>query len=133
MKVIKESSKKKSYPKKKVKKENLSPAEHLELHYPIMTREFKRLQREDYELFCKKQYDYGPSNIAMGTTLENEEDVKLSTTGLVVRINDKVNRLINLTVKSDREGVTESVKDSFQDLTNYSIMARIVRGGKWGK
>ena len=64
---------------------------------------------------------------------ENEEDVKLSTTGLVVRINDKVNRLINLTVKSDREGVTESVKDSFQDLTNYSIMARIVRSGKWGK
>ena len=98
-----------------------------------MTREFKRLQREDYNLFCKKQYDYGPSNIAMGTTLENEEDVKLSTTGLVVRINDKVNRLINLTVKSDREGVTESVKDSFQDLTNYSIMARIVRSGKWGK
>ena len=50
-----------------------------------------------------------------------------------MRINDKVNRLINLTVKSDREGVTESVKDSFQDLTNYSIMARIVRSGKWGK
>jgi hypothetical protein len=57
----------------------------------------------------------------------------LSTTGLVVRINDKVNRLVNLVVRQDREGISETVKDSFQDLTNYSTMARIVRNGKWGK
>jgi hypothetical protein len=69
----------------------------------------------------------------MGTNLERKEDIKLSTTGLVVRINDKVNRLVNLVVRQNREGISETVMDSFQDLTNYSIMARIVRNGKWGK
>ena len=24
--------------------------------------EFKKIQRDQYELFCKKQYDYGPQN-----------------------------------------------------------------------
>ena len=98
-----------------------------------MTNEFKRIQGEQYKLFCRKQYDYGPSNIAMGTNLERKEDIKLSTTGLVVRINDKVNRLVNLVVRQNREGISETVMDSFQDLTNYSTMARIVRNGKWGK
>ena len=26
--------------------------------YPDLTAEFKKIQQEDYELFCKKQYDY---------------------------------------------------------------------------
>jgi len=126
--VIKESSKKKT-----IGADNISPVNYLEKTYPVMTEEFKRLQREDYELFCQKQSDYGPSNIAMGTNLERKEDIKLSTTGLVVRINDKVNRLVNLVVRQNREGISETVMDSFQDLTNYSTMARIVRNGKWGK
>ena len=128
VKVIKESNKKKTVDTVKI-----SPTNYLEKNYPVMTEEFRRLQREDYELFCQKQSDYGPSNIAMGTNLERKEDIKLSTTGLVVRINDKVNRLVNLVVRQNREGISETVMDSFQDLTNYSTMARIVRNGKWGK
>ena len=34
--------------------------EQMEKEWSEMTDEFKRLQREQYELFCRKQHDYGP-------------------------------------------------------------------------
>ena len=37
--------------------------EQMEKEWPQMTKEFKRLQREQYELFLKKQHDYGPCNV----------------------------------------------------------------------
>ena len=43
--------------------------EQMEKEWPEMTNEFKRLQREQYELFCRKQHDYGPGNISVGTQL----------------------------------------------------------------
>ena len=42
----------------------------MEKEWPEMTAEFKKLQREQYELFCRKQHDYGPSNISVGTQLK---------------------------------------------------------------
>ena len=33
-----------------------------------MTKEFKKIQREQYELFCHKQHDYGPKHISWYTT-----------------------------------------------------------------
>ena len=50
----------------------------IEQQYPKTTDEFKRLQKLQYELFCEKQMDYGPSNISVGTDLATEADVKLS-------------------------------------------------------
>ena len=35
-------------------------------------QEFKRLQRQQYELFLKKQHDYGTGNISVGTMLQTE-------------------------------------------------------------
>ena len=73
---------------------------YIETTYPETAEEFKRIQKEQYELFCRKQMDYGPSNIAMGTSLDTEEEKRLSKIGLIVRINDKIQRLINLVVKN---------------------------------
>ena len=47
-----------------------------------MTERLKELQAEQYELFCKKQHDYGSSNISVGTNLETEEEINLSLTGI---------------------------------------------------
>tara|TARA_R110001606_G_scaffold94483_1_gene209479 strand:- start:179 stop:409 length:231 start_codon:yes stop_codon:yes gene_type:complete len=47
----------------------------MEKEWPEMTNEFKRLQMEQYLLFCKKQHDYGPSNISVGTQLQTEADI----------------------------------------------------------
>jgi hypothetical protein len=135
MNILKESSKKVSYNKESEmnNKKDTDPVVWLEEHYPTMTNEFKRIQGEQYKLFCRKQYDYGPMNIAMGTDLSKMEDIKLAITALVVRINDKITRLINLVIKNDREGINESVDDSFVDLSVYGIIALIVRNKKWAK
>jgi len=106
---------------------------YIETTYPETAEEFKRLQKEQYELFCKKQMDYGPSNIAMGTNLITDEEKRLSLIGLIVRINDKVQRLINLVVKNNRQAQNEPTIDAFKDLACYGIIAQIVNNGKWGK
>ena len=114
------------------KDDDLNPIEFIERHYPETSREFLRIQKEQYELFCKKQMDYGPSNISMGTGNGNAVNKKLATTALVVRINDKVQRLLNLVVTNDREAQNEPTEDAFKDLSVYGIIAQIVNNGKWG-
>ena len=104
----------------------------MEQQYPKTTDEFKRLQQEQYELFCKKQMDYGPSNISVGTNLITEEEVKLSLTGLWFRMNDKIQRIKNLLMNNQKIN-NEPLEDSFLDVSNYGIMATIVKNGKWGK
>ena len=106
---------------------------YIETKYPETAQEFQRLQFEQYALFCKKQMDYGPSNIAMGTSLDTDEEKRLSKIGLIVRINDKIQRLINLVVRNNREAQNEPTIDAFKDLSCYGIIAQIVEAGKWGK
>ena len=113
--------------------ENVEAIEFIEAQYPETAHEFQRLQDEQYALFCRKQMDYGPSNIAMGTDLKTDEEKRLSLIGLIVRINDKVQRLINLVVKNNREAQNEPTIDAFKDLACYGIIAQIVKNGKWGK
>jgi len=107
--------------------------EQMEKEWPEMTTEFKRLQREQYELFCRKQHDYGPSNISVGTMLVNEEEVHLSLTGLWFRMNDKIQRLKNMLMSRRDTAVDEPLEDAYLDVSNYGIMATIVKNGKWGK
>ena len=105
----------------------------MEEEWPKMTKEFKRLQREQYELFCKKQHDYGPGNISVGTTLQTEEEIHLSLTGLWFRMNDKIQRLKTLLLSGRETAVGEPLEDAYLDVSNYGIMATIVKNGKWGK
>tara|TARA_B100000131_G_scaffold53849_1_gene48764 strand:+ start:186 stop:695 length:510 start_codon:yes stop_codon:yes gene_type:complete len=112
--------------------DSLNPIEFIEKHYPETAKEFKSIQQEQYEVFCKKQMDYGPSNISMGTGVGEAINKKLSTTALVIRINDKIQRLLNLVVSNDRDAQNEPVEDAFKDLSVYGIIAQIVRNGKWG-
>ena len=102
--------------------------------YPEMMVEFKKIQAEDYEVFCRKQKDYGPGNIALGTTLATTEDTLMSLTGLIIRMNDKIQRLLNLLVKNNNaKPENESATDAFMDTSVYGIIARIVKVGKWAK
>ena len=107
--------------------------DYIEKTYPETAKEFLRLQFEQWELFCKKQMDYGPSNISMGTPLKTDDEKRLSLVGLIVRVNDKVQRLLNLMVKNNRKAQNEPSIDAFKDLACYGIIAQIVQNGKWGK
>ena len=114
--------------------ENGDVISYMEETYPEMTSEFKTIQREQYELFCRKQYDYGPQNIAVGTILKTKEDIKLSLLGLWFRIQDKTERIKTLLMRDDGNSVQdEPVVDSYNDISVYGIMAQVVSRGKWAK
>lgn len=105
----------------------------IENQYPVMTMEFKRILFDCYELFCKKQSNYGSSNISLGTDLTKDEDVDMALKGLFFRINDKVQRFKTMQFNNQTDKVGESLTDTFQDLANYSIIAMLVSSKKWGR
>ena len=131
MKVITDSKTVKKYARNNP---DLTVVEQMELEWPEMTQEFKKIQQEQYELFLHKQHDYGPGNISFGSPLLTEEDIKLSLTGLWFRMNDKIQRLKTLLMSNRVNAVAdEPMEDAFLDVSNYGIMATIVKNGKWGK
>jgi len=79
------------------------------------------IARECVDLLIAKQKDYGPGNInAFGEY------------GVLVRVNDKVERLKHLLSPSGENAPNnESIDDSWRDLTNYPIIAQMVRRGWW--
>jgi hypothetical protein len=80
--------------------------------------------QEIYELFCVKQHDYGPTNIAVG-----------GLKGLTFRMGDKVSRLWNLSGlvsgKENKKANNESTRDSWLDLADYGIIGAMVLDGNW--
>jgi hypothetical protein len=131
MKVITDSKTVKKYARNNP---DLTVVEQMEFEWPQMTAEFQKIQREQYELFLHKQHDYGPGNISVGTQLQTEDEIKLSLTGLWFRMNDKIQRLKTLLMGGKESAVNgEPMEDAFLDVSNYGIMATIVKNGKWGK
>ena len=105
----------------------------MEQKYPEMINAFEDITHDMLQLFCMKQQDYGPKNIGMGSeVVDTEQKVKLSLMALSVRINDKVQRLLNLTT-TDKEPNNESLEDTFMDIANYAVMSLIVKRKQWGK
>ena len=105
----------------------------IKVRYPKTLQKFKEIQKEQLELFCKKQLDYGPSNIGLGKgKVEKDKDVRLSAMGLGIRMQDKISRFLNLSM-NDRKPNNESLDDTLIDIANYAIMGLIVRSKKWGK
>ena len=70
----------------------------------------------------------------MGTSLGTDEEIKLSLTGLWFRMNDKIQRLKNMLMNNRENAVKdEPIEDAYLDVSNYGIMAMIVKKGKWGQ
>jgi folate-dependent phosphoribosylglycinamide formyltransferase PurN len=107
--------------------------EYCEQHYPETMQELRRLQKEEFRLFCKKQFDYGPGNISVGQDTTTADGKRVSLCSIVFRCNDKVQRLLNLVVKNNKSAQNEPVMDAFDDLSLYGKIAKIVDKGVWGK
>jgi len=95
---------------------------------PVLT-EFERDVRNRFdeclELLLRKHSDYGPANIA------NAPGGALN--GLRVRLHDKLAR-INHLYNQEGDATTpqfESMRDSFLDLANYSVIALCVLDERW--
>lgn len=73
--------------------------------------QMKTIQAEALELFKKKNVDYGDAFATYGTI------------GVLIRINEKVQRAMSIT----NNGITllnnESLRDTLIDLHNYSAMS----------
>ena len=74
------------------------------------------------QLLIKKHKDYGPKNI--------NNSPYGAIQGLVVRMWDKIARIVNLT-RNGRHAENEPLEDSFMDLANYAIIGLMVQRGKW--
>lgn len=73
--------------------------------------QMKKIQQSALELFAKKNIDYG------------DAFAKFGTIGVLMRIEDKIQRALSIS----RNGVTmvndESIRDTLLDLHNYAAMA----------
>ena len=104
----------------------------LKKEYPTIAEGYEQIILEQYELFAKKHLDYGMSNISAGTQLSNTDEIEFALTGLWYRLNDKVNRWKNMII-SKRKTNNEPLIDTYQDITNYGIIAQLVERGLWKK
>jgi hypothetical protein len=75
------------------------------------TENFRKIQDEGYELFKKKNTDYGNAFEEHGAI------------GILVRMNDKIKRAMNISDKNITLIDTESLRDTLIDLHNYSALA----------
>ena len=107
-----------------------SAREILKNEYPIIYNGYKDIIDEQFELFAKKHLDYGMHNVSAGTNLETNDEVEFAMTGLWYRLSDKINRWKNMII-SGRKAQNETLIDTFQDVTNYGIIAQLVSRGMW--
>jgi hypothetical protein len=111
----------------------VAPALHpTEVKSPIQARAFIETVMKMYRVHLDKNNDYSPANI-LGT----------GEIGCVVRLWDKVARLLNLTgfeinvttaqFTKPKEVKHESIEDTYLDTANYAIIGQLLREGRWGK
>lgn len=82
--------------------------------YSHRCNQMKHIQNTAYELFEKKNKDYGDAFATYGTI------------GVIVRIGDKINRLININENNINLVDDEKMEDTLLDLHNYAALALIL-------
>ena len=98
--------------------------------YPTIYNGYQEIMDEQFQLFAKKHLDYGMHNVSAGTNLDTKDEVEFAMTGLWYRLSDKINRWKNMII-SGRKAQNETLIDTFQDVTNYGIIAQLVSRGMW--
>jgi hypothetical protein len=73
--------------------------------------QMKKVQKEALELFTKKNADYG------------DAFAKYGIIGVLIRIEDKLQRSISITKQGINLVENEGIRDTLIDLHNYSAMA----------
>jgi hypothetical protein len=107
-----------------------SAREILKEEYPTIYNGYRDIVEEQFELFARKHLDYGMHNVSAGTNLDSADEVEFAMTGLWYRLSDKINRWKNMII-SGRKAQNETIIDTFQDITNYGIIAQLVKRGLW--
>ena len=83
---------------------------------PVATSPFFNILKEMYDLYDKKNHDYGNS---FSETIQ-----EFGFTPAIARINDKLKRVKQM-VKGEQMQVNESMRDNLIDIANYCILTII--------
>ena len=87
---------------------------------PLNREEYDKIFNECREISIIKNNDYGCDTM-----------LKFSEKGLVIRMNDKMERLINLIWNETEQKVSdEKIEDTAKDMINYSIYLVQMKRGK---
>lgn len=109
---------------------DLSSQEVFAMLYPQMAQAFNSSWEEQYKLITEKMLDYGIGNMKAGTELKTEEEIRFALMGIWFRISDKMARWQNL-LRTEKEPNCESLYDTFMDVANYAIFAKLISRGLW--
>ena len=82
--------------------------------------QMKEVQRTALELFAKKNADYG------------DAFAKFGVIGVLMRIEDKIQRALSITKSGVVLVDSESIRDTMLDLHNYAAMALMLLDEKQG-
>jgi hypothetical protein len=87
---------------------------------PLMDRveQMKEVQKTALELFAKKNADYG------------DAFAKFGVIGVLMRIEDKIQRALSITKSGVALVDSESIRDTMLDLHNYAAMALMLMNEK---
>ena len=118
--------------------------EEIEKQYPECTDELLENFQKAYKLWCQKQSDYGDGNIRLGLDISSKDssfhaqNSALAQLGIIIRMNDKIQRLFNIYRKNifyekGMDVSDESIEDTCTDIMNYANMLIVLLKGKWGK
>lgn len=77
--------------------------------------QLKKIQDEARELFEKKNADYGDAFASYGVI------------GILMRIQDKINRCLTITKNNISMVDDETIKDTLLDLHNYAAMGLMLK------
>lgn len=77
----------------------------------IRHQQMSAVQRESFELFKRKNADYG------------DAFAKYGTVGVIMRMGDKIQRLVSISKTGINLIETETLRDTLIDLHNYAAMA----------
>lgn len=94
--------------------------------YPTLMNSIKTHMNDCFILMAKKQMDYGMGNIGMNG------NKKLALLGIMIRLNDKVQRGLNM-LEKDQIPNNESLEDTAKDITNYGAIFNTVLKDEWKK
>ena len=106
--------------------EEIDVTDYMLKEYPTLMNSVKQHMNDCFVLMAKKQMDYGMGNIGMNG------NKKLALLGIMIRLNDKVQRALNM-LEKDQSPNNESLDDTAKDITNYGAIFNTVLKDEWRK
>tara|TARA_B100000902_G_C27226213_1_gene872310 strand:+ start:268 stop:753 length:486 start_codon:yes stop_codon:yes gene_type:complete len=109
-----------------IKNKEAQVVEFMMNEYPTLMNSIKDHLNSSFSLFAQKQMDYGLGNVSLGG------NKKLALLGVAIRLNDKIQRLLNILDK-DQSPNNESLVDTAVDITNYGAIFNTLLKDEWKK